>query len=138
MLSRTWRNKSKEKQEEIINFENTFRLDPFDGIQPKMAALRSLLKETLEFYFRNCSSYQSTKCGQMSKFIAEDIKGKVNKLGFSRYKCVSHVIIGQNLKQNISISSCCLWNAEFDHAADFMYTSNDIYAIAFVYTLYYE
>jgi hypothetical protein len=141
LLSRTWKKKSKEgeaKKQPKKLVENSYQLSPPTDIFSKMAPMRGVLRETIEFYFRNVTEYSSQKCGQMSRFIAEEVKGKMKLLSSPRYKFVCHVTIGQQCDQDVTILSCCLWNAQHNLAVDYVFSKNDIYAIAFVYAMFQE
>ncbi|KAF4021693.1 hypothetical protein G4228_013808 [Cervus hanglu yarkandensis] len=96
-----------------------------------------ILKDVLTTYLQE-EQYEPELCRQMTKTISEVIKAQVKDLMIPRYKLIVIVHIGQLTGQSILIGSRCLWDPKNDAFASFIFRNSSLFALANVYTVYFE
>lgn len=82
--------------------------------------------------------YDPVFCKDVTVKITEEIKERVKKLCYPRYKFVCHVIVGDVNRQDVRVVSRCAWDAAVDRFAQFEYRSFYLYAVGIVYGIYCE
>lgn len=82
--------------------------------------------------------YDPVFCKDVTVKITEEIKERVKKLCYPRYKFVCHVIVGDVNRQDVRVVSRCAWDAAVDRYAQFEYRSFYLYAVGIVYGIYCE
>ena len=82
--------------------------------------------------------YDPVFCKDVTVKITEEIKERVKKLCYPRYKFVCHVIVGDVNKQDVRVVSRCAWDAAVDRYAQSEYRSFYLYAVGIVYGIYCE
>lgn len=120
-----------------VKYQNTYRLAPDENtkfygykVEPKIyAALEHTLKGR---------AYDPAKCALLSKELSEKILHEIRNLISQRYKLVLHVSIGQNLNQDIRCASRCLWDANYDSYVSVNYKTNNLFAVATLFAVYFE
>ena len=64
------------------------------------------------------------------------IKAKTKQLEFTRYKLITHVVIGQDTDHSVEVASRCLWNPTTDNFATATFRNDSLYAVAMVFGIY--
>lgn len=115
--------------------KNTYRMQPTNRFSERKVKeiIDQVLQENL-----NGRTYEMLFCKEMSKKLSETIKQRVKYLGFSRYKYICIVYIGQTKSQGMRIGSRCLWDDKVDSVAESYFRNGDLFAVATVYALYCE
>ena len=80
--------------------------------------------------------YDQEVCKQLTSTLADAIKTRVKELGYSRYKLVTNVAIGQVQQTSVAFASRCIWNDHFDSFAEYTYKNGSLFAVGLVYALY--
>ncbi len=93
----------------------------------------------MEHALKGCS-YDAKKCPQQTKDLSDDILRETRNclVNSSRYKLVSHIVIGQLTDQDVRVASRCLWDTQFDNCVCVTYKNNDLYAVVTLFAVYYE
>lgn len=123
------------------NFRNRCPLQNTHQLQPAHKFNAGKVKEVIEeVLFDNLrgKKYECSFCKEISKKLSELIKQRVKLMGFSRYKFISMVYIGQICNQGLRIGSRCLWNQNFDSLAEVCYRDRNLFAVATLYGVYCE
>lgn len=124
-------------------FENSYRLGPEISqrfvaykIQPKIQAL---VAEKLALCQKNNNNIYNAKAYSiLSRDLADSIRREAKNIGIPRFKILAHVVVGQDLGQDLRVASRCLWNMEYDNSITVHFTLNKIFVVASVYVLYFE
>lgn len=82
--------------------------------------------------------YDPDFCKDAALKITEEIKERVKKLCYPRYKFVCHVVIGDINQQDVKIVSRCAWDSAVDRFAQYQYRNYHLYAVGVVYGIYCE
>lgn len=120
-----------------VKLQNTYKLEPDTSEVFKANVVRDIIKEVLEECLEG-EKYNSTQCRSLSQMLTDLIKNRVKDLGYTRYKYIVTVTIGQDCNQGVHVVSRCLWNKDTDNYAEASFTKNGIYAVAAVYACYFE
>ncbi|XP_020733422.2 dynein light chain Tctex-type 5 [Odocoileus virginianus] len=118
-----------------VHMENTYQLGPTKYFP--VVIVNHILKDVLTTYLQE-EQYEPELCRQMTKTISEVIKAQVKDLMIPRYKLIVIVYIGQLTGQSILIGSRCLWDPKNDAFASFIFRNSSLFALANVYTVYFE
>ena len=94
------------------------------------------MKEVLESMFNDRMNYEAELFRKLTKIASSTIKEKVKHLGFSRYRIVSIVHVGQNLHQGTSIASRTLMDKENDDFTELTVNFRNFFVTAVVYGVY--
>ena len=70
--------------------------------------------------------------------LADVIKERVKNLGYSRYKLIVQVTVGEKTGQALRLASRCLWDTTTDNFASDFYENASVYCVGMVFGLYYE
>ena len=121
-----------------LALENTYQLEPTPDEKFDVNKVKQAIEASFRLYLVKQSAYNQAKCKQISKLISDDIKGRVKKLGFKRYKYVVSVVVGQANEQGLEYASRCVWNTDTDNVATVVRQHKDMYVVVNVYGVYFE
>jgi len=96
-----------------------------------------ILNEVLDEHVRGID-YDGRRGPSLSKMLTDTVLGKVKELGYSRYKIIVQVTVGQRLGQAMRVVSRALWNVKTDTFASVSYEGQTMYCTINVFGLYYE
>ena len=68
--------------------------------------------------------------------FANDIKTKVKQLGFSRYKYIVTVIVGDNNNQGLYVASRCFWDDKRDGFVSESFKLGNVFIVVNVFATY--
>ena len=115
--------------------EPTYKMEP--NIKFNVSKVERVIKNILEASLDGLK-YDPKTCAAQCKGLSEEIKNRVKLLNYDRYKIVASVVIGENKKQGVMVSSRCAWDDKLDGMANHCYQSPHIFCSATVYGLYTE
>lgn len=118
-----------------VTFENTFKMEPDTRFH--IGEVKEILDEMLSSSLKDVK-YDAIKCRALSKSLSHTICERVKLLGFTRFKIISSVSIGQIKGQDLRIASRFLWDEKHDSWVDAVFTNSEIFAVAVVYGIYQE
>ncbi|XP_031563632.1 tctex1 domain-containing protein 1-B-like [Actinia tenebrosa] len=119
----------------IQEVKNTYRTEPVNRFSRK--EVTDVIEEVLSEHLEG-QTYNYEFCKDTSKKLSEVIKQRVKYMGYSRYKLICVVYMGQVKNQGMRIASRCLWNTEFDNVAEASYRNGELFAVATVFGAFYE
>ncbi|KAK3091107.1 hypothetical protein FSP39_017175 [Pinctada imbricata] len=115
--------------------EPTYRMEP--GVKFKSSTVENLIKETVD-YRLDGMRYNKKITPNLCKIMTDDIKEKVKKLNYDRYKIVCLIQMGENKNQGMVASSRCQWDPKTDTYATYAYQNKHLFCTATVYGIYNE
>ena len=118
-----------------VKKEPTYRMEPRSKFNT--AAVETVMKEIIDHKL-NGMQYDPVICPAMSKALTDEIKDKVKKLRFDRYKIVCMVTMGQKKGQGLRVSSRCTWDTACDNSCTYSWQEGDLFCSATVYGIYHE
>lgn len=115
--------------------KNTYRTEPVNRFSRK--EVTDVMEEVLSEHLDG-QIYDHEFCKDTSKKMSDIIKQRVKYMGYSRYKLICLVYMGQVKNQGMRIASRCLWNTQFDNVAEASYRNGELFAVATVFGAFYE
>ncbi|XP_042149881.1 dynein light chain Tctex-type protein 2B [Ixodes scapularis] len=108
--------------------EFLFRFSPHAAKE----CLRSVL--TNEFEDKN---YDKDAVPDWTRKTSEKICGKLQELGFERYKFVVQVVIGEQRGAGTRMACRCIWDSDTDVYASEFFSNSTLFCVAVVLASYY-
>ncbi|XP_038568510.1 dynein light chain Tctex-type protein 2B-like [Micropterus salmoides] len=96
---------------------DTYLIRPNHQHKFKPAVVKECIRETVREQLSGMR-YDPEQVPELSRSLADCIKGKVKNAGFDRYKIVVQVVIGEQRGQGVKMSSRCLWDSDTDNYAE--------------------
>lgn len=82
--------------------------------------------------------YHFEEAPLLIKELCNEIQQRVLRLGYARYKLVTHAVIVEAGQQGLRVASRCLWDPETDNYATFSYSNETMHVSIVVFGLYWE
>ena len=118
-----------------VRYENTYKMEPDKRFHT--AEVKEILDETLSTSLKDVK-YDPVRCKALSKSLSHTICERVKLLGFSRFKIVCVVSIGEMKGQDVRVASRFLWDEKQDNWVDSVFTSSELFGVAVVFGVYQE
>lgn len=121
-----------------LKYHPTYRLEsknPFDA-----RAVEDLLKKIVEteMEIQESVKFDVVKSVELSRRLSDEILLQVKAKDFDRYRIIVTVTAGEKHHQNFRQSAMCLWDADKDALANYVYERPEIFIISTVYGIYYD
>ena len=121
-----------------ILLENTFKMEPDNEMAFNSHRTKAAIEEVLCHHLDPLDGYNRERTVPLARLIADDIKIRVKALGFSRFKIVAHVVIGENTGQGLEVASRGVWDTDTDRMIPVTYQKRNLFALATVFGMYFE
>lgn len=115
--------------------EPTYKMAP--EVKFSARSVEDIIKETLHRSLENYT-YDKRQTPTFGKILSDDIKDRVKRLNFDRYKIVCLLVIGEQQGQGLQMSSRCQWFPDTDTFASYTFKNSDIFCACTVYGIYAE
>ena len=115
--------------------EPTYKMEP--DIKFQSSTVEKIIKETLDGRLEGMK-YSKKTTPNLCKIMADDIKEKVKRLNYDRYKIICLITLGENYKQGMVASSRCQWDPKTDTYASYAFQSKYVFCTGTVYGIYNE
>lgn len=94
------------------------------------AVCEALIGPTREYVFEEAQP--------LIKELCSEIQQRVVRLGYERYKLITHATVMEAANQGSRIASRCLWDPETDNYASYTYANEYMIVNVVVFGLYWE
>ncbi|KAM3914273.1 dynein light chain Tctex-type 4-like [Leptodactylus fuscus] len=101
------------------------------------ALAKELIEEFLTSKLRNVT-YDPSTSADLTKNLCEDIKKIVRKVTPPRYKLICNMAIGSKNREDILMTSQCLWDSYSDNVTSCSFENSTMFCVAMVYAVYTE
>lgn len=118
-----------------VRYENTYKMEPDKRFH--IPEVKEIMDETLETSLKDVK-YDPIRCKVLSESLSRTICERVKLLGFSRFKIVCVVNIGEMKGQDVRVASRFLWDEKHDNWVDSVFTSSELFGVAVVFGVYQE
>lgn len=118
-----------------LRFQATYRLEPKRPF--KHDDCYSILQNLITFNLQNYI-YNPKTAPRLCLYLSEEIKLRVKKLDFDRYRIICVVTIGEKFHQSYKSVTKFLWDSKRDGYANFVFDSSNLFCNGTIYALYYE
>ena len=119
----------------IVVYENTFKLTP--DCKFHEGKVREIIKNVFVENIHE-KQYDPNMCGSKCKLMSEIIKERVKYLEMDRFKIVCIVMMGEEAKQSMLVTSRCLWDQKSDNYVTVEYRKGNLLALGLVFAVYAE
>ncbi|XP_015514732.1 dynein light chain Tctex-type 5-like isoform X1 [Neodiprion pinetum] len=116
-------------------YENSYRLEsnkPFN-VDPVDKIISQVMTNNLEDIV-----YDPKECPKLCAEISADIRDRIRKQNFDRYKIVVIVTINEKASQGIQASMRFLWDVQRDNYSSFTFETRTFFAYCCVFGVYCE
>lgn len=72
------------------------------------------------------------------KDMGNEIQQRIVRLGYERYKLVTHCVVTEAASQGIRVTSRCLWDPETDNYAAYTFSNESMHVSVVVFGVYWE
>ncbi|XP_033336591.2 dynein light chain Tctex-type 5 [Megalopta genalis] len=120
---------------EPLKYQNTYRLEAYNPF--KVDPVDRIVKTTMINKLEDIS-YDPATCLKACESVAADIRDKIKKLTFDRYKIVVSVTIIEKQGQSLQSSLGFLWDSEKDNYSTFVYEARTFHAYCCIFGIYHE
>ena len=115
--------------------EPSYRMEPHRKFNADK--VEDVIQEVVDSRMKDFK-YHPKFCANLSKALGDEIKEKVKRLNFDRYKIVAVVTIGEKSSQSAVISSRCSWDVKLDNYATYTMETPTLFCSTIVYGIYTE
>ncbi|XP_063795704.1 dynein light chain Tctex-type protein 2B-like [Pseudophryne corroboree] len=98
---------------------------------------KELIQEFLTAKLRNVT-YDPSTSADLTKNLCEDIKKMVRRVTPPRYKLICNMAIGSKNREDILMTSQCLWDSYSDNVTSCSYQNATMFCVVSVYAVYFE
>ena len=116
-------------------YENTYKMEPDKRFHAP--EVKEIMDETLSTSLKEIK-YDPIKCKTLSKTLSHTICERVKLLGFTRFKIVCVVNIGEMKGQDVRVASRFLWDEKNDNWVDSVFVSSELFGVAVLFAVYQE
>ncbi|XP_015769275.1 PREDICTED: tctex1 domain-containing protein 1-like [Acropora digitifera] len=116
-------------------YENTYKMQPDKRFH--LPEVKEIMDETLSSSLKDVK-YDPIKCKTLSKTLSHTICERVKLLGFTRFKIVCVVNIGEIKGQDVRVASRFLWDEKNDNWVDSVFVSSELFGVAVLFAVYQE
>ena len=122
-----------------IRYQNTYKLTPDESAKFQPYKVEPKLYAYLEHALKD-KKYEASRAPILSKELSQNIMLETRNImsSNSRYKLISHVVIGEMKGQDIRFGSRCLWDTGNDKLVSVVYKNGSLYAVATIFAIYYD
>ncbi|KAM5149103.1 dynein light chain Tctex-type 4-like [Mantella aurantiaca] len=99
--------------------------------------VKELIQEFLAARLRNVT-YNPDTSGDLTKNLCEDMKKMVRRYTPPRYKLICNMAIGSKNREDILMTSQCLWDSYSDNVTSCSYENSTMFCVVTVYAVYFE
>ncbi|KAL7699433.1 Tctex-1 family [Lotmaria passim] len=101
-------------------------------------AVERVIQEVCEKMVGLDRTYVYEEAQPLIKDLCAEIQQRLVRLGYERYKLVTHATVTEAANQGMRIASRCLWDPETDNYASFTYTNEYMHVSVVVFGVYWE
>ena len=116
-------------------YENTYKMEPDKRFY--VPEVKEIMDETLSSSLKDVK-YDPIKCKTLCKTLSHTICERVKLLGFTRFKIVCVVNIGEMKGQDVRVASRFLWDEKNDSWVDSVFINSELFGVAIVFAVYQE
>ncbi len=119
----------------VMPIEPSYRMEPRVKFNAKV--VEGVIQEVLEQRLVGFK-YSHKQSPLVSRILSEEIKDRVKRMRYDRYKIVCIVTIGQTKGQGLRVASRCAWDTSLDNLCSYTWRGGSTFCTATVYGLYHE
>ena len=115
--------------------EPTYRTEPKKKFEA--SKVETIIKDVLHYRLEDYE-YDPKLSSTKTKELSDEIKERVKKLRYERYKIVCLVTIGEKTGQGLQITSRCIWDSNWDTSSTYTYQNSTMFCTVTVFGVFNE
>ncbi|CCW62374.1 unnamed protein product [Phytomonas sp. EM1] len=109
---------------------------PSPGDKFCKSEVEKVIQEVCKELIGENSRYVPEEVQSFIKDIGNEIQQRVVRLGYERYKLVTHCVVTEAANQGLRVCSRCLWDPEADNYARFTFSNQYMHVNVVVFGIY--
>ncbi|RUS85155.1 hypothetical protein EGW08_007059, partial [Elysia chlorotica] len=118
-----------------VNYEPTYRLEPKQKFNT--ARVLEAVKDVIDNRLQDMK-YNKRIAPNMNRILGDEVKDRVKRMNFERYKIVVLVMIGEKKGQGVMVSSRCSWDDNRDNYVSHTFQNKHLFCTCSVFGVYQE
>lgn len=102
------------------------------------ADVERTIREVCEEMVGPTRAYVFEETQPLIRDLGNEIQQRIVRLGYERYKLVTHLTVTEAADQGMRVSSRCLWDPATDNYAAYTFSSESLHVCVVVFGLYWE
>ncbi|XP_015595240.2 tctex1 domain-containing protein 1-like [Cephus cinctus] len=119
----------------VPRYQNTYRLASYNPF--KCEVVDKILEDVMTMTLKGMK-YNPAVCMKLCQDMSIEIRNRIFKKDYDRYKYVVTMTIIEKTGQSINMGLSRLWDVERDTYSTYIFENTDLYAVGAVIGLYYE
>ncbi|KAG5474665.1 hypothetical protein LSCM4_03839 [Leishmania orientalis] len=111
---------------------------PRPGTKFSEPAVKRIIKEVCEDMVGPDRPYVYEEAQPLIKDLCAEIQQRTVRLGYERYKLVTHATVTEASSQGMRVASRCLWDPETDNYASYTHSTQYMHVTIVVFGVYWE
>ncbi|CBZ28462.1 conserved hypothetical protein [Leishmania mexicana MHOM/GT/2001/U1103] len=103
-----------------------------------VSAVVHIIKDVCEDMIGPERPYVYEEAQPLIKDLCAEIQQRTVRLGYERYKLVTHATVTEAASQGMRVASRCLWDPETDNYATYTYSNQYMHVTVVVFGVYWE
>ena len=128
---------SEDEDQEPVNLAPTYKMLPDPGKKVNSTQVERLIITVLTDRLQEYE-YSRYTAPKFAKVLSNLLLDRMKELDFPRYKYVINVLITENRKQGLKVTSRCVWDQDSDQHATGQYTRATFIAVVSIHGIYLE
>lgn len=102
------------------------------------STVEQIIREVCELMVGEDRTYVFEEAQPLIKELSAEIQQRVVRLGYDRYKLVTHVVVTEAAQQGMRMTARALWDPETDNYASYNHSNEFMHVCVVVYAAYWE
>lgn len=111
---------------------------PAPGTKFSKSEVEKAVKEVCESMIAPTRPYVFEEVQPLIRELGNEVQQHIVRLGYERYKLVTHIVVTEAADQGIRVCSRCLWDTATDNYATYTFSNESMHVCVIVFGLYWE
>ncbi|EPY29557.1 dynein light chain [Strigomonas culicis] len=111
---------------------------PSQGTKFSRSVVEKVIAEVCEEVIGEDRTFVFEETQPLIKDICNEVQQRVVRLGYERYKMITHVVVAEAAQQGLRVASRCLWDPDTDNYASYTYSTANMHVSVVLFGAYWE
>lgn len=111
---------------------------PAPGTKFSKSEVEKIIKEVCEEMIGPTRLYVFEEVQPLIRDLGSEVQQRIVRLGYERYKLVTHIAVTEAADQGLRVCSRCLWDTVTDNYAAYTFSNEFMHVCIVVFGLYWE
>lgn len=124
---------------EQLTLDNSSPAMPAPGTKFSRCEVEKTMREICESMLDGkTEQYSATDAQVLIRNVSSEVQQRVVRMGYERYKLITHITVTEAGRQGLRVASRCLWDTETDNYASYTYSNEKLHLSLTMFALYWE